>query len=266
MHFDQALHLLQSIGPQVDQNGLRIASRFYKQLENKYSAELQEIGSLELPSQSFELRILRLAQLMKHVTHQHESSELFKMVLLNEIKQTKSFILTYPDIVSTEIVDAVRVELELSPTDPVLEAWQIVHHQLVETCRHFCKYKQQGDWSRLSVLLVAEGHHLGAIIDEAQYALMSGRTTTILHVRSTKPSSKKMLSDLNLLTKQGLIFHSIQNEGWDEEIESFLELISIDDPIVFVSGSSRFIAEVQRTLEPLPVIFGPFVADGVLPS
>ncbi|OIN65526.1 hypothetical protein BLD48_15575 [Exiguobacterium sp. KRL4] len=266
MHFDQALHLLQSVGPEVDQKGLRIASRFYRQLETKYSAELQEIGHLELPSQSMELRILRLGQLLKHITNQHESSELFKMVLLNEINQTKSFILTYPEIVSREIIEAVRIELKLAPTAPVLEAWRIVHHHLVETCRHFCKYKQQGDWTQLNVLLVAESHHLGAIIDEAKYALMSGRKTTILHVRPTKPSSRDLVATLNLLTKQGLVFHSIQSEGWDMEVETFLELISIDDPIVFVSGSGRFITEVQRTLDPLPVIFGPFVADGVLPS
>lgn len=266
MHFDQALHLLQTVGPEMEQKGLRIASRFYKQLEDNYSAELQGFESHTTATQSLELRILRLGQLLKHVTNQDESSELFKLILLNEINQTKSFIMTYPEIVSTELLLAIRTELELAPTDPVMEAWEVVHHQLVETCRHFYKYKTQGNWARLDVLLVAEHHHLGAVIDEARYALMSGRKTTILHVRNKKPSSKKLATALNVLTKQGLIFHSMQTEEWDEQLEQFLGLISIGDPITFASGSSRFITEVQRTLEPLPVIFSPFVADGVLPS
>ncbi|RJP02190.1 hypothetical protein D3D03_02290 [Exiguobacterium sp. RIT452] len=266
MHFDQALHLLQTVGPEMEQKGLRIASRFYKQLEDKHSSTLQEFESQTTASQSLELRILRLGQLLKHVTNQEESSELFKLILLNEINQTKSFIMTYPEIVSTELLLAIQTELELAPTDPVMEAWEVVHHQLVETCRHFYKYKTQGNWARLDVLLVAENHHLGAVIDEARYALMSGRKTTILHVRNKKPSSKKLATALNVLTKQGLIFHSMQTEEWDEQLEQFLRLISIGDPITFASGSSRFITEVQRTLEPLPVIFSPFVADGVLPS
>ena len=114
--------------------------------------------------------------------------------------------------------------------------------------------------------MIAEQHHLGAIIDEARYALMSGRQTTILHVRNQKPSSEKLMTTLNDLTKQGLVFHSMQTEEWDEQLEQFLKLISMGDPITFASGSSRFIADVQRTLEPLPVIFSPFIADGVLPS
>lgn len=266
MHFDQALHLLQTVGPEMEQKGLRIASRFYKQLEDKYNVILEEFKSQTISAQSVELRILRLTQLLKHVTDQNESSELFKLILLNEINQTKSFLMTYPEIVSEELLAAIRTELELEESDPVIVAWETVHHQLVETCRHFYKYKSKGNWARLDVLLVAENHHLGAILDEARYALTSGRKTTILHVRNQKPSSKKLMMTLNVLTKQGLIFHSMQTEEWDEQLEQFLELISIGDPITFASGSSRFITEVQRTLEPLPVIFSPFVADGVLPS
>lgn len=139
MHFDQALHLLQTVGPEMEQKGLRIASRFYKQLEDKHSSTLQEFESQTTASQSLELRILRLGQLLKHVTNQEESSELFKLILLNEINQTKSFIMTYPEIVSTELLLAIQTELELAPMDPVMEAWEVVHHQLVETCRHFYK-------------------------------------------------------------------------------------------------------------------------------
>ena len=266
MHFDQALYLLQTVEWEMEQKGFRIASRFYKQMEDKYSVLLEEMESQTTTAQTLELRILRLGQLLKHVTKQQESSELFKLILLNEINQSKSFLMTYPEIVSEELLDAIQSELGLEATAPVMVAWEIVHHQLVETCRHFYKYKSQGDWARLDVLLVAEQHHLGAIMDEARYALMSGRKTTILHVQNQKPSSEKLMATLNVLTKQGLIFHSMQTEEWDEQLEQFLKLISMGDPITFASGSSRFIADVQRTLEPLPVIFSPFIADGVLPS
>ena len=266
MHFDQALHLLQKIGPEVDKRGLRIASRFYDQLEKNHSRQLEQMGQQDMRLQNRELRILRLSRLLHHVTNQQEPSELFKLVLLEEINQTKSFIMSYPEIVSQEILLAVQWEFELEATDPLLEAWSVVHHQLVDTCRHFCKYSSNADWRQLEVLLIAETHHLGAVIDEARYALTNHRKTTLVHFNDMKVLSSKLMMTLEGLIQKGLVFHTIHQNSTDEGAAEFLEMIASDDPIVFVSGSSRFIADVQRILEPLPVIFGPFVADNALPS
>ncbi len=266
MHFDQALHLLQKIGPEVDKRGLRIASRFYDQLEKNHSRQLEQMGQQDMRLQNRELRILRLSRLLHHVTNQQEPSELFKLVLLEEINQTKSFIMSYPEIVSQEILLAVQWEFELEATDPLLEAWSVVHHQLVDTCRHFCKYSSNADWRQLEVLLIAETHHLGAVIDEARYALTNRRKTILVHLNQTNRLSKKMTVAVEGLVRKGLIFHTLHEDSADERTDDFLRMIASNDPIVFVSGSSRFIADVQRILEPLPVIFGPFVADNALPS
>ncbi|WP_214848043.1 hypothetical protein [Exiguobacterium sp. s193] len=266
MHFDQALHLLQKIGPEMDKRGLRIATRFYDRIERDYSQELQQMGQQDVHLENRELRILRLSQLLRHVTSQQESSELFKLVLLDEINQTKSFIMSYPEIVTDEILDAIQTEFSLESSDPLLEAWKIVHHQLVDTCRHFCKYSSRDDWRQLEVLLIAETHHLGAVIDEARYALTNQRKTTLVHLNDREAVSTKMTRTLEGLIQKGLIFHTLHQNSADEGTTEFLEMIASDDPIVFVSGSSRFIADVQRILEPLPVIFGPFIADNALPS
>ena len=266
MHFDQALHLLQKIGPEMDKRGLRIATRFYDRIERDHSQQLQQMGQQDIRLQNRELRILRLSQLLRHVTSQQESSELFKLVLLEEINQTKSFIMSYPEIVTAEILDAIQTEFSLESGDPLLKAWEIVHHQLVDTCRHFCKYASRDDLRQLEVLLIAETHHLGAVIDEARYALTNQRKTTLVHLNDTEAVSTKMTRTLEGLIQNGLIFHTMHQTSADEGTPEFLEMIAIDDPIVFVSGSSRFIADVQRILEPLPVIFGPFIADNALPS
>ncbi|MGI1805274.1 hypothetical protein ACRPK8_05990 [Exiguobacterium sp. TDN 0502] len=265
MHFDQALHLLQQLGPSMEQKGLRIATRFYDSLEATYEEELRALREAGAQYGSRELRILRLHQLLNQVTNQHESSELFKLILLNEIDQTKSFLLTYPDIISREILQAIQIEYAIEESSPLLQAWAIVHHQLVDTCRHFCKYRHTENWRQQDILLIAENHHLGSVIDEARHALLSGRKTTLLHV-SAEELADRMLSNVLSLTTKGMILHQMQQEGWEQQMHEFLTMITVNDPIVFVSGSTNFIEEIQQRLDPLPVLFGPFVAANQLPS
>ncbi|MGA9231790.1 MAG: hypothetical protein WBV68_07040, partial [Exiguobacterium oxidotolerans] len=99
-----------------------------------------------------------------------------------------------------------------------------------------------------------------------RYALTNQRKTTLVHLNDREAVSAKMTRTLEGLIQKGLVFHTMHQNSADEGTAEFLEMIASDDPIVFVSGSSRFIADVQRILEPLPVIFGPFVADNALPS
>lgn len=265
MHFDQALHLLQQLGPSMEQKGLRIATRFYDSLEATYEEELRALREAGAQDGPRALRILRLSQLLNQITNQHESSELFKLILLNEIDQTKSFLLTYPDIISREILQAIQIEYDLKEDAPLLQAWAIVHHQLVDTCRHFCKYRHAENWRQQDILLIAEEHHLGAVIDEARHALLSGRKTTLLHV-SAETLAEQMLANVVSLTTKGMVLHQIQQTGWELQMHEFLTMITANDPIVFVSGSTNFIAEIQQRLDPLPVLFGPFVAANQLPS
>ncbi len=63
-----------------------------------------------------------------------------------------------------------------------------------------------------------------------------------------------------------MIVHHIRQEGWEQQMQEFLTMITANDPIVFVSGSTNFIADIQQRLDPLPVLFGPFVAANQLPS
>jgi len=265
MHFDQALHLLQQLGPSMEQKGLRIATRFYDSLEATYEEELRALREAGAQDGTRALRILRLSQLLNQITNQHESSELFKLILLNEIDQTKSFLLTYPDIISREIIQAIQIEYDLKEDAPLLQAWAIVHHQLVDTCRHFCKYRHAENWRQQDILLIAEEHHLGAVIDEARHALLSGRKTTLLHV-SAEELAERMLANVLSLTTKGMVVHHIRQEGWEQQMHEFLTMITANDPIVFVSGSTNFIEEIQQRLDPLPVLFGPFVAANQLPS
>lgn len=256
MHFNQALKKIQTVAPEIHEKGEGIATSFYRKLHQKYPEyEIELKYSLE----HLEQAIRGLEQLMYRVASQNEPSELFKTILMGEINQNGSFLLKSPEIIREELLNALAEGLSCALDDDVIVAWSVVHDQLVETCIHFSKSEQGYHHRQHPLLLIAEGENLLPVLEESKYAFETGREITVLHIR--RGEEEFDTSILEGLAEKGAVVHMFSEEVLSLELKGFMQELSSDDPIIFVSGTVAFIDFVRDALEPLPVIFGPFTAE-----
>ncbi|WP_114569773.1 hypothetical protein [Exiguobacterium flavidum] len=257
MHFNQALKKIQTIAPEIHEKGEEIATSFYRKLHQKYPEHAVE---LKYSLEHLEQAIRGLEQLMYRVASQNEPSELFKTILMGEINQNGSFLLRSPEIIREELLNALAEGLSCAQDDDVIVAWSIVHDQLVETCIHFSKSDQGHLHRQRPLLLIAEGENLLPVLEESKYAFETGREITVLHIRRSEEEEYDT-SILEGLAEKGAVVHMFSEEVLSLELMNFMQELSSDDPIIFVSGTIAFIDFVRDALEPLPVIFGPFTAE-----
>jgi len=256
MHFNQALKRIQMIAPEIHERGERIATSFYRNLHQKYPEYETE---LKYSIEHLERAIRGLEQLMYRVASQNEPSELFKTILIGEINQNGSFLLKSPEIIREELLNALAEGLSCSLEDDVIVAWSVVHDHLVETCIHFSKSEQGYQHRQHPLLLIAEGENLLPVLEESKYAFETGREITVLHIHRSEEEFDTSI--LEGLAEKGAVVHMFSDEVFSLELRNFMQELSTDDPLIFVSGTVAFIDFVRDALEPLPVIFGPFTAE-----